>query len=616
MNKKDIRITPIKLYHYITSNKTILRNVCSFFEDESFPLFGKKNKYLNSLIRFVVQLPEEKLNNINEVYKLISESKRYEFVGLDLEKLIRVYNGRSSFLQDEDELEKCNQFLKEQQKIYINNKNHIQDLTSDEIEEIELEDEELPTTPLISKDIYDRLPPIINEVVDYVGNNDRTRDMFITGFLSSMSLFFKNVEYETKREDGSIEYVKPNLYTFICAKPASGKGKLKIVEDLFKDFYLDIEEMNERNRRIIDEYNAENKNVKKEYKQYWPVPPGNSSHASFIKTLKNNKGVCLLFEQEVDNLIKNNKSEWGDLSEMLRSGFHYETIKDSRLERGITTIENPYISVCVSGTLDQLNKMFFKNNSSENGLLSRFLFYYTSETNNKFNFFVYHNYEHLQNRGGKSVIEKNSHRLNEIRKIYDNDDIRFKVKFTEKQIDKINNTIGELYEHILSIFGEDSKAFLFRMSLLPMKLSIILTCIREGEKKINGEDFILNDDIPDLYSDEYLDINDIDVDIALDLYKIYLKHTSWIHEASNENVERLKERNKDFTITPTENIKVRIFNELEKNFKSLDVMKLYEKYSPNKAYQANVSRTINNWLKFNQIKKNDNFQKGHYIKIK
>ena len=60
------------------------------------------------------------------------------------------------------------------------------------------------------------------------------------------------------------------------------------------------------------------------------IIPANSSASSFVSLLSDNDGVGILFETEGDTLSQTLKSEHGKYSDILRKGFHHETISMSR----------------------------------------------------------------------------------------------------------------------------------------------------------------------------------------------------------------------------------------------------------------------------------------------
>ena len=104
------------------------------------------------------------------------------------------------------------------------------------------------------------------------------------------------------------------------------------------------------------------------------VVPANSSASSLMGILADNDGRGLIFETEGDTLSQTLKSEHGNYSDMLRKGFHHERISMSRRkDREYLEIDNPRISVVLAGTPEQVRHLI---PDAENGLLSRFIFYF------------------------------------------------------------------------------------------------------------------------------------------------------------------------------------------------------------------------------------------------
>ena len=104
------------------------------------------------------------------------------------------------------------------------------------------------------------------------------------------------------------------------------------------------------------------------------IIPANSSASSLISILHDNDGIGLLFETEGDTLSQTLKSEHGNYSDLLRKAFHHETISMSRRkDREYLEIDNPRVSVVLAGTPEQVRHLI---PDAENGLLSRFIFYF------------------------------------------------------------------------------------------------------------------------------------------------------------------------------------------------------------------------------------------------
>jgi hypothetical protein len=80
-----------------------------------------------------------------------------------------------------------------------------------------------------------------------------------------------------------------------------------------------------------------------------------------------------MFETEADSLSKMFSKEWGDYSDALRKVYHHETISFKRKGHPINVINHPILSILLTGTPNQIKPLV---ESSENGIFSRFCFYY------------------------------------------------------------------------------------------------------------------------------------------------------------------------------------------------------------------------------------------------
>ena len=93
--------------------------------------------------------------------------------------------------------------------------------------------------------------------------------------------------------------------------------------------------------------------------------------------MNTSKDGVLIHESEADTLSKMFSQEWGDFSDVLRKAFHGERLSLSRdSDDEFMEIESPKLSVVLSGTRNQITPLL---KSRENGLFSRFIYYYFNE---------------------------------------------------------------------------------------------------------------------------------------------------------------------------------------------------------------------------------------------
>lgn len=207
----------------------------------------------------------------------------------------------------------------------------------------------MPETPYISNKVFTDLPDTLRKSVE-VFDERREKDVFLTGALGVLSACFPNV---CGIYDGRDIY--PNLYTYVNAPAASGKGTLAF------------------SRQLGSKYHDHIKSTHVDGKSQ-PVLfiPGNTSAAAFLGHLQSNKNG-IFFETEADTIGNTFKQDWGSFSDLLRKGYHHEPFSSSRkTDNEFIEIEQPKLSLVLSGTPKQIYGLI---NSAEDGLFSRITFY-------------------------------------------------------------------------------------------------------------------------------------------------------------------------------------------------------------------------------------------------
>ena len=202
-------------------------------------------------------------------------------------------------------------------------------------------------------DLYKRLPLMLKKGVDKL-TDDTDKECFLIGALGVISGILPNVY---GKYDGNS--VGANLYIFVNAPYGSGKGALSYCKILGSKIHKGLREESDRDT-----------DSKKECMLYIPA---NISKTGLAELLANNNNRAVIFETEADTLTDILKQDYANYSDILRNAFHHETPSFyRRTDKEYQEIENPHLSVILSGTFDQLQALI---PSPENGLFSRFLFY-------------------------------------------------------------------------------------------------------------------------------------------------------------------------------------------------------------------------------------------------
>jgi len=242
--------------------------------------------------------------------------------------------------------------------------------------------ETLQKSPFLPDTIFDQLPDILRKGCKAFTDR-RERDVFLTGALAVLSGCVPNV---TGLYDRALNY--PNIFSFIIAPAASGKGAMKYAKmlgDVYHKHLLEEsqESFKEYKIQLTDYYQslAQYKKNKRSTPPEEPIQPpfrilfipANSSSAMVIKHLKDSTGSGIMCETEADTLGNTLKQDWGGYSDLLRKAFHFEKMSYSRKSNEeFFEIDEPRLSVAISGTPKQVLRLI---PSTEDGLFSRFLFY-------------------------------------------------------------------------------------------------------------------------------------------------------------------------------------------------------------------------------------------------
>ena len=371
-------------------------------------------------------------------------------------------------------------------------------------------------SPMIPEEVYEKLPPVLRESCDVFSG--RERDVYLTSALSVISGGLSNVQGLYAQN-----IVYPNLYSFIIAPAASGKGSMNYAQSLGDCYQSRLETTNIQARasyqKEMEVYNFKKRNARNEqdirnlekpeepkFKTFFI--PGNTSSAMIYKHLQFNEGSGCISETETDTLTNALKQEWGGFSDVLRKAFHHETISLSRrtdLEHA--KIEEPKFSLSITGTPDQVKSIL---SSTQDGLASRFIFYsfntppkwrttYTQNiTQSKKNQFL---------KFTQDLCDKFSSQSNRL------------FNLTESQGQTLDNTYSELLDEKYNSYHGDSGSLVVRHGLITYKIAMVLSAVRTDEPVMECEDR--------------------DFETAMELTKVYLAHGLNVFEKINNRENKL-----------------------------------------------------------------------------
>ncbi|MFD2246648.1 DUF3987 domain-containing protein [Pontibacter ruber] len=364
-------------------------------------------------------------------------------------------------------------------------------------EEIELFD-----TPIILDKVYDLLPKLLKEN-SKVFSNSRERDVFLTGALTILSGCMDNVEGEYGQRE-----VYANLYCFIVAPPASGKGVF-IYAKMLGDAYHEklIEESKAALQQYEEALSKQSENSEEPDDSLPPRPalqvlfiPGNASASAIIKHLMEGEGKGIFCETEADTLANSLKQDWGNFSDLLRKGFHHEPVSYTRKTNSeYYEIKKPRLTVAMSGTPSQVEGLI---PSAEDGLFSRFIFYTFSSKSE---------WQSVSPEEGKPNLDTHfksqSEQVLKMAEYLSANPTKFNL--TKSQWDQLNKQFAIWHDEVRDNIGGDVLSTIKRLGLIFYRIAMVLSCLRKYENRIK---------------DYEISCSDIDFKIAMKLVEVYKAH--------------------------------------------------------------------------------------------
>lgn len=329
--------------------------------------------------------------------------------------------------------------------------------------------EDIEDMPTFSQDIKDTLPNLLKQIVSRA-NSPEDADLLLLGSLTVFSACLPNVFGNYGGRE-----VFPNLFLFVTAQASAGKGRLTLCRHLVQPIHDSLKQLYaaemEEYKRLQNEYALDKKN--NEPPQEPPLKtlliPANSSATSVYQVLNDNQGVGLMFETEGDTLANTFKSDYGNFSDGFRKAFHHEMISYTRRkDREFVELAKPRLSALLSGTPRQILSLI---PDAENGLFSRFIFYYMNVRLEWLNVFA-DNEETLD-----QYFEQLGNHFYELYRILQaSQPIRFAL--SARQQEQFNSFFAQVQKEYSNLFGLDIVASVRRLGLITFRIAMILTSLR------------------------------------------------------------------------------------------------------------------------------------------
>ncbi|MBU3821460.1 DUF3987 domain-containing protein [Flavobacteriaceae bacterium XHP0103] len=417
--------------------------------------------------------------------------------------------------------------------------------------------------PTIPDKVFNTLPQFLQQVVNPASSQEE-KDILLLGALTAFSACFPKLFgiYDQRK-------VFANLYLFVTAPASAGKGRLNQIKNLVDPVHkLKREQAKVLKQQFNTEMATYNMNKGKDENLEKPGKPpermlfipANNSVTGVYQLISDNEGKGLIFETEGDTLAQAFKSDYGNYSDGFRKAFHHETISYyRRTDREYVDIEKPCLSTVLSGTPKQVATLI---PNAENGLFSRFMFYYMNIKPTWKNVFASNN-----NIGLDDYYSQLGNEFLGLYKTLKNNP-EIEVRLTILQQQQFNTFFESLQTKYINLQPEEYIATIRRLGLIAFRLMMLFTAFRIME---DGD------------VNQVKECEDVDFKNVLTIISILVKHSSKVFNdlpIEQKSVKRL-------------NRKERFLESLPKQFSRQEYLDLATKQNiPHKTAEGYITKFI------------------------
>ena len=331
-------------------------------------------------------------------------------------------------------------------------------------------------TPTIPQEVYNNLPDLLQQIVSKA-DSPEDADLLLLGSMTVFSSCLPNIYGLYNQCE-----VYPNLFLFVVSQASAGKGRLSLCRRLVAPIHKHLREIYaiEKEQYEIDLSRYVSTKNKEEVPKPQEPPlrtlfiPANNSATGLFQLLKENDEKGLIFETEGDTLSQTFKSEHGNYSDGFRKAFHHEPISyNRRKDREFVELAHPQLSALLSGTPRQVLSLI---PDAENGLFSRFLFYYINLQPVWKNVFAGNENVPLEYQFDKiaSAFQTLYHRLQQ-------QPARLCFALSPQQQKQFNAWFDSEQQRYHSKFGDSFIGAVRRLGLSTFRIAMILTALRQME---------------------------------------------------------------------------------------------------------------------------------------
>ncbi|APY12516.1 DNA primase [Seonamhaeicola sp. S2-3] len=431
------------------------------------------------------------------------------------------------------------------------------------VEVLQQSEEVKQPLPTIPTTVYNNIPTFLQQVIQPSSSNEE-RDILLLGALTAFSACFPKLfgVYDQSK-------VFSNLYLYVTAPASAGKGRLNQIKNLVNPVH---KQQREQSKILKQQHQVEmaTYNMNKGKSETMEKPnkppermlfiPANNSVTGVYQLISDNEGRGLIFETEGDTLAQAFKSDYGNYSDGFRKAFHHETISYyRRTDREYVDIERPCLSTVLSGTPKQIQALV---PSAENGLFSRFMFYYMNikpTWKNVFQTDTANGLDEYYDQLGKEFFEL-------YKTLKNNPPIE--VRLTTEQQQKFNVFFEKLQTKYLNLQPDDYIATVRRLGLVSFRIMMLFSVFRIME---DGD------------VNQVRHCEDIDFENTLEMISVLVKHSSKVFNDLPIEQKQVKRANR----------KERFLDALPYQFSRQDYLNIADKNKiPHKTAEGYITKFV------------------------
>ncbi len=331
-------------------------------------------------------------------------------------------------------------------------------------------------------DIYNNLPDILYKACE--GFEKENKDIVLLGCITVLSAMSHNIHGTYFHRN-----VYPNLYFALIGESGMGKGNLywanRLITGMQDRMDNDFEEAKNKYEIDLKKYNNESSTSQMQIDEQGNTPKKPIRKVLFeadtftvpglLKHLDENDSIYACVD-EIDKIINNSRTAYGDISPILRLCFHHDRLAQyNKTDDQYLKTNEPKLSFTIAGTPRQAQTLF--ENNLENGLFSRFLVYNNNQKSDRF----LNPFE----RSGNDYYQVFQDLAKECEKIPLMSECEF--RFTKEQEDIFNSTFDAVAQEYYKLFEGTATGIRNRNALMLFKVAMLFTNLRRLENNDTSE---------------------------------------------------------------------------------------------------------------------------------